>query len=81
MNPRHAIPFQIQRTKKWRRYCHWVYRGAHVVGEAGQRELLRARSAADGVFGFEHGDINAMFRENNRGGEAVRSGSDYCRAM
>jgi hypothetical protein len=53
-----------------------VDRGADVVAEAGQRELGRARAAADGVLRLEDEDRAAGLREGDRGRQPVRAGAD-----
>jgi hypothetical protein len=46
------------------------------MSEAGERQLRRARSAADGVARFEDEDRTAGLGEGDRGGEAVRPRAD-----
>ena len=50
--------------------------GADVVGEAGQRERRRTRTAADLVACLEHADTRATLRQRDRRCEAVRTGAD-----
>ena len=57
----------------------WIGR-AHVVTEAGQRQLLRAHSAADPLGGLVHDDVEPGARERDRGSEPVRPRADDDRA-
>jgi hypothetical protein len=53
-----------------------VDRRADVVPEAGERQLGRARAAADAVLRLEDEDRASGLRESDRGGEPVRAGAD-----
>jgi hypothetical protein len=49
------------------------------VNEAGQRELGRPHSAADGAFRLEHHDLASGFGKDDGRAQAVRSRTDYNR--
>ena len=67
---------QRKRIEERRRHRHRVDRRTDVVCEAGERELRRPASAADGVLGFEDRDLEAGLRERDGGCESVRSRAD-----
>src|SRR3954470_22343232 len=46
---------------------------ADVVGEAGERQLGRSRTAANGVIRLQDRDVEPRAREDNGGGKTVRS--------
>src|SRR6202171_76692 len=50
-----------------------------VVNEAGQRELGRPRSAADGLFRLEHHDLVSGRREDDGRAQTVGPRTDYNR--
>ena len=53
-----------------------VYRGADVVGEAGQRELGGAKAAADGGLRLAKHGLEPGLGERDGGGETVGSRAD-----
>ena len=66
-----------ERPEEWRRQSEWVHRGADVVDVAGQSELSRPESAAQGRLGFAQYGLEARAGEDDRCGEPVRTGSHY----
>ena len=63
---------QRQRLKKRRDASHGVDGRANVVFEPGQRQLLGARTAADGFVRFEYEDVDSGAGKRDRSSEAVR---------
>jgi hypothetical protein len=65
-NPFEAEAVERERPQKWRGERERMNRRADVMDEAGQRELSGATASADGLGRFEHDDLVASLRQDNR---------------
>jgi hypothetical protein len=70
---------ELKRSKKARRQRERVDGGTDIVPESGQRQLRGSCAATDGVVPLVNPNGQPGPREHNRGGEAVRPGSNDCR--
>jgi hypothetical protein len=70
------VDVELERPEERRRDAERVDGRADVVPEAGERELGRARAAADAVLRLEDEDRASGLRESDRGGKPVRAGAD-----
>src|ERR1019366_10291204 len=75
VDPLQAEIAEGERTEEGRRHAQWVDGRADIVDEAGERQLGRAGTAADGVFRLEDRDATAGAGERDGGGETVGAGS------
>ena len=72
-----AVALQRQGAKERRPHCQRMNGRTDVMGEAGQRQLRRARAAADRVLGFEDGHRLASLSEPDRRRQSVRTRPDH----
>lgn len=79
MQPLQAVPLQGEASEGGRVDTERVRGRARVVPEAGQGQLLRARSAAHGALRLEHGDREAAAGQLHGGGQSVRPRTHYDR--
>ena len=81
LDPLEAVPLELERLEERGAETQWMYRGADVVAETRERELLRSHPTAHGRRRLqdEHGAARA--RQQDRGGEAVRPGADDDRVV
>src|SRR6266851_3108368 len=76
VNPLQAVFLQRERRKKWRAGAERMDRGAKIMEETRECELEGARGAAGLRLSFKDIHLRAALREDDRGGEAVGSGTD-----
>src|SRR5216684_2079901 len=76
VNPLQAVFLQRERRKKWRAGGERMDRGAKIMEETRECELEGARGAAGLRLSFKDIHLRAALREDDRGGEAVGSGTD-----
>jgi hypothetical protein len=70
------VDVELERPEERRRGAERVDGRADVVPKAGERQLGRARAAADAVLRLEDEDRASGLRQSDRGGEPVRAGAD-----
>ena len=70
--PPQPVPLQAQLAEVRRPDAHGVERRAVVVQDTGHGQLARAGAAADVRRALEDGDVDAVLRQPDRGGEPVR---------
>ena len=71
LHPAQAVPGKVQLGEERRGPAEGVDRAAHVVDEARERALGRARAATNGLRLFEERDRVTGSRELDRGSQAV----------
>ena len=76
LDPLDAARSEWDRPEERRHQRERVDRRADVVDEAGERELSRARAAADRLPRLEHAHRDAGTGQRDRRGQAVRPGAD-----
>ena len=81
MDELEAMIGQRQGAQKRRREGERMDGGARVVYEPGQRQLSGATASAERLRTLQHAYAVARPRRDDRGGEAVRSGSDDDRGL
>ena len=79
LEPLQAVPFQGQRPERGRVDAERMGGGTGVVPEAGEGQLLGARSPADGLLGLEHGHREPPAGQLHGGRQSVRPRSHHDR--
>ena len=74
--PHHAVGLERQGAQRRRAETHRVHGGAHVVTEAGPRQLGGPAATAGRRCRLEHDDPASGLRHGDGGHEPVRSGAD-----
>ena len=74
--PRQPVLLEVEPPRERRVECQRVCRRALVMDEARQRQLAAACPSAEAVGRLEHGHVDALGRQGQRGGEPVGPAAD-----